>query len=216
MSQVVQADKAANDINATVMYSIDTGAKLVNETFGPGDMRRRQRGGKREGQTVTIADGRAARSGWALDVHGFEFVDHDTKMNDFFDADELTRVYYPEVEKLIKEVSGACRVHIFDHTLRSGDQAEAEERLIREPVLAAHNAYTEWSGPQRVRDILGVAEAARLTASGARIFQVNVWRPIHGPVERAPLAVADASSVRPAELIATDQVFPDRVGDIFD
>ena len=45
MSQVVQADKAANDITATVMYSIDTGAKLVNETFGPGDMRRRQRGG---------------------------------------------------------------------------------------------------------------------------------------------------------------------------
>jgi hypothetical protein len=45
-------------------------------------------------------------------------------------------------------------VVLFDHTLRSGDGTEREARLIREPVLSAHNDYTEWSGPQRVRDLL--------------------------------------------------------------
>ena len=34
-------------------------------------------------------------------------------------------------------------------------------------------------------------------------------------MERSPLALADASSVRREDLIATDQVFPDRVGEIY-
>ena len=46
-------------------------------------------------------------------------------MQNFFDPDELKRVYYPEVERLIGERSGAARVVVFDHTLRSGDEAEA-------------------------------------------------------------------------------------------
>jgi hypothetical protein len=59
-----------------------------------------------------------------------------------------------------------------------------------------------------VKDLLGETEAARLAATGARNVQINLWRPIRGPVERSPLALADASSVRPEDLIATDQVFP--------
>ena len=46
-------------------------------------------------------------------------------------------------------------------------------------------------------------------------MQVNVWRPIAGPVRRTPLALADAGSVKAEELVATDQVFPDRVGEIY-
>jgi len=34
-------------------------------------------------------------------------------------------------------------------------------------------------------------------------------------VARSPLALADASTVRREDLIATDQVFPDRVGEIY-
>ena len=47
---------------------------------------------------------------------------------------QLESMYYPEVEQLIKRESGAARVVIFDHTLRSGDEAEREAKLIREPV----------------------------------------------------------------------------------
>ena len=54
-----------------------------------------------------------------------------------------------------------------------------------------------------------------MLSSGGRIVQINVWRPIRGPVLRTPIALADAASVRPGELIATDQVFPDRVGEIY-
>ena len=46
-------------------------------------------------------------------------------------------------------------------------------------------------------------------------MQVNVWRPITGPVRRSPLALADAETVKAGDLIATDQIFPDRVGEIY-
>ena len=94
-------------------------------------------------------------------------VEHKTAMKSFFDVDELKAVYYPEVVALIKQCSGAKRVVLFDHTLRSGDEGEREEKLIREPVLSAHNDYTEWSGPQRVRDLMG-DEAEGLLAAPLR------------------------------------------------
>ena len=55
----------------------------------------------------------------------------------------------------------------------------------------------------------------RIVEGGGRIIQANVWRPISGPVQRTPLAVADAASVQPDELTATDQHFPDRLGEIY-
>src|SRR3546814_8145314 len=71
---------------------------------------------------------------------------------------------------------------------------------------------SDWSSDVCSSDL---DEARRLAESGARIVQVNVWRPIRGTVERSPLALADASSVRREDLIATDQVFPDRIGEIY-
>lgn len=35
-------------------------------------------------------------------------------------AVQVHQRYYPAIEQLIKQVSGASRVHVFDHTLRSG------------------------------------------------------------------------------------------------
>ncbi|MEM9442780.1 MAG: CmcJ/NvfI family oxidoreductase, partial [Pseudomonadota bacterium] len=85
----------------------------------------------------------------------------------------------------------------------------------RGPAGRLHVDYTAKSGPQRVRDVLGDEEAHRLAANDIRVLQVNVWRPISGPVRRSPLALADASTVRTEDLIATDQIFPDRVGEIY-
>ena len=97
---------------------------------------------------------RRARA-FSLEENGFVFVEHKTAVKDFFDKNELEQVYYPEVAALIQKLSGAKRVHVFDHTLRSGDEAEREARLLREPVLSAHNDYTDWSGPNRVRELHG-------------------------------------------------------------
>jgi len=212
MSQAAEAVKSVNNLEATVMYSIDTGVKPVNETFEHGNLNRHSTGGKREGKTVTIADGRAVRNELDLEVHGFEFVDHATKMVDFFDEEELRRVYYTEVEELIRKVSGAQRVQIFDHTLRSGNEAERQERLIREPVLSAHNDYTEWSGPQRVRDLLP-DEADNLLKG--RFAVIQVWRAVNQPILKNPLAIADWRTLEMDDFIASERRYPDRRGETY-
>jgi hypothetical protein len=169
-----------------------------------------------ERHAVRIQDMRPLVDALSLDREGFELLRHDTDAGDLYDDDAIEHVYYPEIEALLREVTGASRVVIFDATRRSDAGAGAKNRDgLRGPASRVHVDYTEKSGPQRVKDLLGEAEAARLAASGARIVQINVWRPIRGPVQRSPLALADAASVAPEDLIATDQVFPDRVGEIY-
>jgi hypothetical protein len=169
-----------------------------------------------ERHTVAIRDMRARAGALSLDREGFELHRHKTAVGDLYDDAAVEAAYFPEVDALLRAVTGADRVVVFDATRRSDGGAGAQNRDgLRGPASRVHVDYTERSGPQRLRDLLGEAEAARLAASGARVVQINVWRPIRGPVERSPLALADASSVRAEDLIATDQVFPDRVGEIY-
>ncbi len=167
-------------------------------------------------RVVPIADMRDVADDFSIDREGFELLEHRTAVADLHDDAAVRGDYYREIEELLRRRFGASRVAIFDATRRSdaGDGA-ANPVGRRGPARRVHVDYTTKSGPQRVKDILGEAEAERLAATGARIIQVNVWRPIQGPVRRAPLALADAASVRPEELVATDQVFPDRVGEIY-
>jgi hypothetical protein len=143
-------------------------------------------------------------------------LQHATAVKDLYDDDTVKGAYLPEIEALLGHKFGASRVVVFDVTRRSDDGVGARNPVgLRGPASQLHVDYTKKSGPQRVKDILGEDEAARLAASGARIVQINVWRPIVGPVERSPLALADATSTRQEDLVATDQVFPDRVGEIY-
>ena len=197
-------------MQAEIFYTRDTGEKLVNETFGPNNIRRKSSGAE-ELRSVEIADGRKA-AGLSIDASGFVLVEHRTQMRDFFDPDELKRVYYPEIVQLVKQVSGAKRAVVFDHTLRSGSEDEREAKLIREPVLSAHNDYTEWSGPNRVREVMG-DEAEELLKRRFAIIQV--WRAIVDPIESNPLAMADARSVSKEDLLIAERRYPHRIGQTY-
>ena len=198
-------------VEAELNYAVATGEKPVSETFGKDGLERRYTG-KYEKARVRIADARPLAQSLSLDAQGFEFVAHKTAMKDFFDADERVKVYYAEMRALIAARTGASRVHIFDHTLRSGDEDERSARKIREPVKAVHNDYTEWSGPQRVRDLLP-DEAEGLIKK--RFAIVQTWRAIRGDIERDPLAIADARSIPFSDFIPAERRFPDRVGEIY-
>ena len=198
-------------VTVDIPYTVDTGEKLVNETFGPNNIRRRKTG-THELKRVAVRNGRLLVDRLSLDEQGFVFVEHKTKVADFFDAGQLESVYYPEVEELIKGASGASRVVIFDHTLRSGDETEREEKLIREPVLSAHNDYTEWSGPHRVRELLP-DEAEALLARRFAIIQV--WRAINQPIQANPLAIADGKSIAMDDLVVAERRYPHRVGQTY-
>jgi hypothetical protein len=198
-------------VSVEIPYTVDSGEKLVNASFGPNNIRR-SRTGTDDRRPMTVTNGRLCLDRFSLEQQGFVFVEHKTQVRDFFDAEQLRAVYYPEVEQLIKKASGAARVVIFDHTLRSGDDCEREEKLLREPVLSAHNDYTEWSGPNRLREILP-EEADELLKRRFAIIQV--WRAINQPIQANPLAVADAQSVAPEDLLVAERRYPHRVGQTY-
>jgi hypothetical protein len=197
-------------IQADIPYTADTGEKLVNETFGPNNIRRRT-SGTAERHRMALEDGRAKRGELSLDANGFVLVEHRTAVQDFH-RDDLKRLYYPEVERLIGALCGARRVVVFDHTLRSGDEAEREALLLREPVLSAHNDYTEWSGPQRVRELLPEESDSLLKG---RFAIIQAWRATHEPIQANPLAIADARSVAPEDYLVAERRYPNRVGQTY-
>jgi hypothetical protein len=199
-------------VRAALNYIVDTGTKPVAESYGPGIGLQRRNTATVDARVVEIQDARPLRDSFSLETSGFVLTAHRTAMRDFLDPDEIEAVYYPEMERLIAEQSGAARVHIFDHTLRTSDKEAQEARQIREPVRAVHNDYTEWSGPQRVRDFYAAKAGALLKN---RFAIIQVWRAIGAPVERDPLAIADVRSLEAQDFIAAERRFPDRVGEIY-
>ncbi len=169
-----------------------------------------------EDRSVAIHDMRAETGRLSLDVTGFELHRHTTAVEDLYDDEAVANIYNREVEDLLKRLTGADIATVFDHTRRSDTETgAANPDGLRGPAGRVHVDYTDASGPKRARDVLGSRTVDRVLGTGGRIVQVNVWRPIRGPVCRSPLALADASSVPKEDLLATDQVFPDRVGEIY-
>jgi hypothetical protein len=165
-------------------------------------------------QRVAIRNARPIARELSLDKQGFLLRGHATKVADFYNDDEVQRVYYPEVEQLLQQITGARKVLIFDHTRRNSNTPLGEGDIrAREAAASVHNDYTEKSAPQRVRDLLDPAEAeARLKQ---RYVEINVWRSIAGPVEAWPLAVCDAGSIDAKDLVASERRYPGRVGEIY-
>ena len=124
----------------------------------------------------------------------------------------MKRDYYTEMAELVKAETGAQRVVVFDHNVRHEPSAKQGAAGAASPVRFVHNDYTEKSGPQRVRDILGEGEAAALLEH--RFAVINVWRPISGPVLDMPLAVLDARSLAEADFVDTDLKYKDRTGEV--
>jgi hypothetical protein len=167
-----------------------------------------------ETHTMPIHDMRPVAHAVSLDREGFVLLEHRSAARDLYDEGELRSVYYPEAETLLASVTGGSRVVVFDHTIRRHTPG-VEDRtpgVPRLPVPRIHGDYTEVSGPQRVRDLMG-AEADDLL--NRRFAIVNVWRPIRGPLYDAPLAVCDAKSVADGDLVGQDLIYRDRTGEIY-
>jgi hypothetical protein len=140
---------------------------------------------------MAIHDARPVAGRLSLDGEGLAVVEHRSAVKDFYDENGLRRVYYPEAERLVAQVTGANRVLVFDHTIRcrwrpAGDGFPAPDHLMGEEADEHH-----------------------------RFEIVNVWRPIRGPLRDAPLAVCDATSVAFTDFVPSDLVYRDRTGETY-
>lgn len=207
----VPALAAVGAVAANVNYVVPPAGRNAVHVRGPGEGENR-RTAEYVSTPVLVHDVRHADRPPTLDGNGFALKRQSSAVTDFVNDDEVREIYYPEMERLIRQVTGAREVVVFDHNVRvDGGERTSNSRM---PVRNVHNDYTESSAPRRVRDLLGEQRADTLLKE--RFAIVNAWRSIEGTVQRAPLAVIDASSVRPADLVPTDLIYSDRVGEIYE
>jgi len=204
-------DAGIKAVNARLNYLAEATPKPVNYAYEPpaGVPRR---SGNYTGQTVAIRNGREMLGKLSLDTNGFVLTEHETAVKDFYDSDEVKSVYYPEVERLLKRVTGAERVVVFDHIVRNPVLAERGEKGARAPAKFVHNDYSFKSAPRRVRDHL--PEEADVLLQN-RFAEINVWRAIRRPIESSPLALCDARSLAPEDIVPSALVYRERVGETY-
>jgi len=163
-------------------------------------------------QPVRIEDVRGGQS-LRLDQHGAALGRWPTRVRRFYDENHGRQRYYPESAEVIQAALGADRVIVFDHNVRRGTawHVQANRPDVGRPVHHAHTDFTPRSALRRLRQELGPHAEQGL----ARYLQVNLWRPIRGPVRDAPLALCDGASVAPNALHTVELRYPDRTGEIY-
>ena len=92
-------------VEGVLTYLVDTGVKPVSYNYDP-PPGVPQRSGIYAEHRLAILNGRRAREQFSLDDQGFLFRRHETAVKDFYDDKEVRRVYYPEVERLMKQATG--------------------------------------------------------------------------------------------------------------
>lgn len=164
---------------------------------------------------MKVTDGWHQVKNFSLDKHGFSLHDFKTAHGDWEDDEKVKSSFYPEVVEFLKKTTGAKRVLVFDHTIRS--KSNQAKKLTQEtntsqraPVMLVHCDYTAESGPVRVRQLLG-DEAEDLLSRRVAFF--NVWKPIHRTVEERPLAMCDVTSAPQDDFFKLHLRYRDRNGE---
>ncbi|KAK3994435.1 hypothetical protein QBC44DRAFT_391705 [Cladorrhinum sp. PSN332] len=155
-----------------------------------------------------ISDITGEEDSYTLDKHGFEYVKHESEDKEFTDEQAIRSHYYPECEKLIKDVTGASCVHIFNHKVRRGPTQwhhlglHGKNLANRGPVTRTHVDQSYLGAELRLRHEFP-EDADSLLSNRYQI--INIWRPI-APILKDPIAVADANSVPDADLVGAKMV----------
>lgn len=170
-----------------------------------------------QARTVTVRDARLMASSLSVHRNGFELWDAPTDLGDFLDDGAVGQRYYPEAAALALLATGGTRAHVFDHLVRRRQPGEPAITLGARPgspypgpAGRVHNDYSEASGAKRFGLVLEGQSPQE------RYCIVNLWRSIgRVPVLDTPLAVCDARSVEPANIVASEIRYPSRTGEIY-
>jgi hypothetical protein len=158
-----------------------------------------------ETHRVAIADARSWAVPPSLDREGFALIPHRSKIADFRDEEAVTRQAPDELVDFIGTVSGADRVVVLGPALwRFGERAPLSGRLNNS--LPARFSHIDASD-DRARAAAEQLKPKDVTRPIRRFIQYNVWRAISPLPQDIPLAVCDARSVAPGDLVIGDAVF---------
>lgn len=200
-------------IRATINYTVDNGTPPDYYFYEPEPSVKLNPPGT-DVREVDIHDAWPLRGQLSADREGFELHDFAGRFDHFDDEESVRRAFYPQVVEFVKRHTGAKRVEVFDHTIRKRLPADLKQQTVvqRPAVLLVHSDYTPRSGPQRVRDIVP-DDADQLLQLRVAFF--NVWKPLYRRVEELPLAMCDARTADPGDMLLMDLKYRDRTGEIY-
>jgi hypothetical protein len=204
---------ATRSVRATLNYSVDNGVPPDYYFYEPESSVKLNPPGT-DAQEVTIEDAWPLVDQLSADRQGFELHDFKSRFDQFDDDAAVKSAFYEEVVAFVKQHTGARRVEVFDHTIRKRLPADlkAQTTVQRPAVLLVHSDYTVKSGPQRVQDIVPDDAPALLQR---RVAFYNVWKPLYRRVEELPLAMCDATSHAPDDMLRMDLKYRERTGEIY-
>src|SRR5262245_66234367 len=123
MARPERIGQALESIEAPLHYLVEGSEKPASYGGVRQSVADQQRKGQYQAHKMTIYNARAIADQLSLDREGFIFVNHETKMKNFYDEEEVRDLYYKETEDLVKRSSGANRGVVFGHQRRDAHRA---------------------------------------------------------------------------------------------
>jgi hypothetical protein len=161
---------------------------------------------------VLVSDISGDENKYTLDSTGFQYCHRVSCEKDFVDEEAIQAAYYDECKELLKVITGANRIHIFNHKVRRGPtqwhHLGFDNLKNRGPVTKTHVDQSYAGAELRLRWEFP-EEADELLKNRYQI--INIWRPI-ATILKDPIAVADATSVPDADLVEADMTENDFPG----
>jgi hypothetical protein len=153
---------------------------------------------------VPIEDGRSRAQPPSIDKEGFTLLPHPTAVKDFRDPAQVEAIYAAECRRILTDLTGADEVEIKGNgILRFGEKSKDSGALnnsrparfvhidLSDSTAATFNARSTVPNGRKVR----------------RFAQYNLWRVLTPPPQDVPLAVCDAQTLAPEDLIPADAIF---------
>ncbi len=157
-------------------------------------------------EVMEIMDARSLIT--TLDREGFAVVAHRSRVTDFADAEQVARVHPPEIAALLRAATGAESVVVTGPGVRRfAERSDLSGALDNSrPARFAHVDVSDKTAHQfSQRSRPDAAKTPR------RVAHYNVWRALSVAPQDVPLALCDARSIQPDDLLPADAIF-DRDG----
>lgn len=186
------------------MQSIAAEVRYLNEEWRtrndtPSIGSRETRRANTSKKQVRISDARDQSLDLSLDVEGFELVDHQPNVIDFYNVDEVKARYYPEIEGVVRRALKSQCKHVFftQHVVRTEDTTDFNKAYAR----FLHCDYSLNNARIDANQIIRGAGVDPKEFEQCDFVWFNSWQPIEWEAELNPLAVIDASSLSSDDIV---------------
>ncbi|KUJ15024.1 uncharacterized protein LY89DRAFT_736084 [Mollisia scopiformis] len=176
---------------------------------------------------VVLRDLRGYERDLDIEQHGFQFLDRRLISETECRREEDVQGFMLGISKFTEERFAAELVLCYDYNFRrsSWDSLAPEDKQVpsvtgshslpEKPAKTPHVDHTRTNGLKRAAVHLMKPEREKYLDGTWRIRIMNFWQPLHYPVEDAPLALCDYSSIAEEDLVAVDRVSPTYAGEVY-